>query len=398
MADRRVFERVYRRRAARGQAIAEMDIDFDRTRFVSRETSEWYRARTEDPYPRFIIERTVEPALDHELQIRQAFDTLGWGRVLDLGADFFPELVVQFYANIEDRQNMLTREIRTFVKNVHLHITEATISELLGVPSVGEYFRAGHDMIHSDRGWSASDAMTRHGVIPRERHRARGVDHELLARGMPVRPRVLLHLISTNIFPRASNTQIVRLSNLYVVDRMIGGLPPTCSGIPLAAIIIDEIRQVAQFNSTGKRFCFPILISLLLRRLGVDPSGERTQSPTSADRVDEVSMRGLRFSRRGGLTWVNPHMAPLQTSMPSSSAPVPPVPPTSAPPPPSSSTGPDPDIASILGRLASDIHQIQESQSLMLSMFMGTPRRSHEAGPSRPPPRFHEDDEDDSDD
>ena len=94
MADRSVFERVYGRRAAQGQAIAEINIDFDRTHFVSRETSEWYRARTEDPYPRFIIERTVEPALDHELQLRQAINTLGWGRILDLAANFFSELVV----------------------------------------------------------------------------------------------------------------------------------------------------------------------------------------------------------------------------------------------------------------------------------------------------------------
>ena len=398
MADRRVFERVYRRRAARGLPIADMNIDFDRTLFVSRETSEWYRARTQDPYPKFIIERTIEPALDHELQIHQAFDTLGWGRVLDLGADFYPELVVQFYANIEEKSDMLTREIRTFVKNVHMHITEATISELIRLPTAGEYFRAGHDTIHSDRGWVVSHAMTRHGVVTRERHRARGVDYELLAQGMPVRARVLLHLLSTNVFPRASNTQVVRISDLYVVDRMIGGLSPTCSGIPLAAIIIDEIRQVARFNSTGKRFCFPILISLLMRRLGVDVSGERTQSPTSTDRVDDVSMRGLHFSRRGGPTWVNPHMTPLQTSMPSSSAPVPPVPPTSTPPHPSTSAGPSPDITSILGRLADDIHQIRESQSQMFRMLMAILRGSQDAGPSRPSPRLPDEDEEDSDD
>ena len=167
---------------------------------------------------------------------------------------------------------------------------------------------------------------------------------------------MLLHLISSNIFPWASNTQIMQLSDLYVVDRMIRGLTTTCSGIPLAAIIIDEIRQVARFNSTGKQFCFPILISLLIRHLRVDISGERTQSPTSADRVNDVSMRGLRFSRRGGPTWVNLHMIPLQTSIPSSSALVPLMPPPSAPPHPSVSAGASPDIASVLSRLADDIH------------------------------------------
>ena len=100
MADRRRFELVYRRHAAREQTDEDEDFDFDRTHFLSRETSDWYRARTQDPYPRFIIERTVEPALDHELQLRGAFDTLGWGRILDLSTDFYPELVVQFYANI----------------------------------------------------------------------------------------------------------------------------------------------------------------------------------------------------------------------------------------------------------------------------------------------------------
>ena len=179
---------------------------------------------------------------------------------------------------------------------------------------------------------------------------------------------------------------------------MIGGLTTTCSGIPLAAIIIDEIRQVARFNSTGKQFCFPILISLLLKHLGVDISGERTQSPTSADRVNDVSMRGLRFSRRGGPTWVNPHMIPLQTSIPSSSAPIPPMPPSSAPAHPSTSARASSDIASVLGRLADDIHQIQETQSMMLHVFMGIPRRSQEAGPSQPPPRLPEEDEEDSDD
>ena len=67
MAARHEFQLVYRQCAARRQATKGMYINFDRTRFVSRETSEWYRVRTQAPYPKFIVERTVEPSLDHEL-------------------------------------------------------------------------------------------------------------------------------------------------------------------------------------------------------------------------------------------------------------------------------------------------------------------------------------------
>ena len=81
---------------------------------------------------------------------------------------------------------------------------------------------------------------------------------------MPIKAKIYVHLLSYNIFPGTSNTQVIHFNDLYIVDRMIRGLIDYYSSIPLVAIIIDEIRVAARFNTAWKHFCFPSLSPISL--------------------------------------------------------------------------------------------------------------------------------------
>ena len=76
---------------------------WDRERFTSRENARWYEERKNNA---LVLEKTVSEEVDHIFGIRRAFDVLGWAPVLDLAGRYYPHLVREFYANIEDKDDI----------------------------------------------------------------------------------------------------------------------------------------------------------------------------------------------------------------------------------------------------------------------------------------------------
>ena len=75
---------------------------WDRERFGLRENARWYEERKNNA---LVLENTVSEEVDHNFGIRRAFDVLGWAPVLDLAGRYYPRLVQEFYANIENKDN-----------------------------------------------------------------------------------------------------------------------------------------------------------------------------------------------------------------------------------------------------------------------------------------------------
>ncbi|GAB2279711.1 hypothetical protein Dimus_014351 [Dionaea muscipula] len=69
-------------------------------------------------------------------------------------------------------------------------------------------------------------------------------------------------------FPRANSRNEMRHSDIYVLDKIIHGLGER-EPIPLAPILIQEMREVVHSPFKTKALCFSVLISCLLRRAGV---------------------------------------------------------------------------------------------------------------------------------
>ena len=86
---------------------------WDRERFTSRENARWYEERKDNA---LVLKKTVFEEVDCIFGIRRAFDVLGWAPVLDLVGRYYPRLVQEFYANIEDKDDAGVHRVVTHVK------------------------------------------------------------------------------------------------------------------------------------------------------------------------------------------------------------------------------------------------------------------------------------------
>jgi hypothetical protein len=72
---------------------------------------------------RIIVEKTLDPVLDHDLKISAMFRKMGWSFILGLNGAYYPALVKEFYANMADKKHGILRTIDIEVRGVSIHIT-----------------------------------------------------------------------------------------------------------------------------------------------------------------------------------------------------------------------------------------------------------------------------------
>lgn len=96
--------------------------------------------------------------IERQLMIQNAFQPREWGPVLQLSGTYYPHLIVQFYANMEDKKFKFERDIRSMVKGVGLCVTENTITNLLGIPNNGYRFAMVQNMVPRDYTWRVENA------------------------------------------------------------------------------------------------------------------------------------------------------------------------------------------------------------------------------------------------
>ena len=92
---------------------------WDRERFTSRDNARWYEERRDNA---LVLEKTMSDEVDSIFGIRRAFAMLGWAPVLDLAGRYYPRLVREFYANIEDKDDAGVHRIVTHVKECRTHL------------------------------------------------------------------------------------------------------------------------------------------------------------------------------------------------------------------------------------------------------------------------------------
>lgn len=139
-----------------GRANRSVIQRYDHTRFSNRENAEWFSKRKNS---RIVVEKTVAPSIDGHFHILDAFQTLGWGPILQLSGDYYPELVIEFYANIENKEEKYESTINSMVKGVEIQVTNDVIVELLGVRDDGHRFGMVRDMVPYDSTWRVAEAM-----------------------------------------------------------------------------------------------------------------------------------------------------------------------------------------------------------------------------------------------
>ncbi|XP_027062945.2 uncharacterized protein [Coffea arabica] len=74
--------------------------DYDTTRFTSLENQQWYEAGLDKET---IIEKNLTPEVDAHYHISTAFKRLRWENIFQLPKHYYPNLVQEFYANVENK-------------------------------------------------------------------------------------------------------------------------------------------------------------------------------------------------------------------------------------------------------------------------------------------------------
>ena len=260
-------------------------------RFSSPECEQWL---AEKVTAEFVVEKMVHPDVDTEFGISDSFNRLGWGILLRLPNEYYPQLVREFYANSEDKNDKNAVNFISMVKGRRIELTDAVLSELLDVEDNGPRINQSGKHILSDGGWSRYHRLNELGIKTVSIARGDKYNNSILAKNVPLRIRVLGYLCQFNICPSRSSRNELRNIDFYLADKMIQGFG-VLSGIPLASLLIREMRSVIQKSRKEKSFVFPRILTLIFRAFNIDLRGEYMLSSSSADVFTVATLKRLEY-------------------------------------------------------------------------------------------------------
>ncbi|KAL6587985.1 hypothetical protein OROMI_000963 [Orobanche minor] len=229
-----------------------------------QEEEQTLRAQT-----KLLVEKDIAPEVEEKFQLSELFHALNWENAFKLPPYYYGELVREFYANVENKKKP-TSILRSYVRGKRIGISSEEINEILDVPNDGYEVMFKKNFSPSEgTKWKNSEASDRFGVIYTPSRHANTMI--ISTSSFTTKNRLVLYLIGTNIQPRASETNEVRNSDLYFLDKMVHGLN-NIPGINYGSVIINHMRDFLRNTSPKHVFPYLRLISLLLEKLEVDTS------------------------------------------------------------------------------------------------------------------------------
>ncbi|OMO50031.1 hypothetical protein COLO4_38248 [Corchorus olitorius] len=103
--------------------------------FTSNANYKWYKDQLGK---KFVEETQVPEELDNLYRVTASFNVLGWTPILGLPKDYFPDLVREFYANLEEREKNICVSLHSTVAGVAIEITERKLNTWFGLKGVGD--------------------------------------------------------------------------------------------------------------------------------------------------------------------------------------------------------------------------------------------------------------------
>ncbi|CAH9105078.1 unnamed protein product [Cuscuta europaea] len=181
------------KRAKNNKAPAASSTILPSSRFINTKCYERYLDSRDND---FVVEKTVSQPIDHEFQLIEAFANIDCETVLHLQGPFYPELVKEFFANVDG--NYPQQKIESRVKGVKIIITNDLLRSQFRIAKYGTPFAPSQaGTMNSDGSYNPVDAVQYFGLQ----------GHELMTKnlGQPhIRARLLMYLYSFNVMSRAS--------------------------------------------------------------------------------------------------------------------------------------------------------------------------------------------------
>ena len=275
------------RRKQTSTSREEAPPEYDVTRFTSLENQEWYGARL---LKEIIIEKHLAPEVDAHYKVSAAFARLGWENILQLPRYYYPNLVREFYANVEDKPGHRANKIVSWVRGKRVIIKKEAIGKFIRVKNDGEDMKLTKEFKACDP-WLVEEAVTR--LKGQYRDRGRSGKKIVYADSFEARYHLIFYLFAHNVVPKKSGKRELRNSDLYFLDKMIHGVGAQLTGIPLPSVIISYMRTTARMRPGDSCFGFPRLLSLLFEKLQVNVSTDKALTTKSIDEVTITLLRSL---------------------------------------------------------------------------------------------------------
>ncbi|XP_071928410.1 uncharacterized protein [Coffea arabica] len=275
------------RRKKASTSHEEPPLDYDTTRFISLENQKWYKTRLDKE---IIIEKQLTPEVDDHYKVSTAFGQLGWANILKLSRHYYPNLVREFYANVEDKQIHSGNLIVSWVRGKRVAITRETIARFVKLKDEGADVKWTKKFKARDP-WQVREAVSRLKGQYRERESSKKL--LVYADSFKLRYHPIFYLFTFNVVPKRSGKKEVRNNDLYFLDKMMNGIGRQLTGIPLGSIIISYMRTTAHMRAGETYFGFPRLLSLLFEKLEVPLGAERAIVTKAADEVNVSLLKSL---------------------------------------------------------------------------------------------------------
>ncbi|KAL6587779.1 hypothetical protein OROMI_000757 [Orobanche minor] len=238
----------------------------DLTRFTTAENEEWHLLRTN---AKLLVEKDISLEIKDKFHLLSFFRVLRWENSFALPPYFCEELVREFYANVETKMRS-TSVIWSVVRGTRISITSEDINKALDVPNEGLYVQYKKSFNPPEgANWKVMEATDRFGVTYTPYRQTNTMI--LVTSSFKEVQRLILYLLGTNILPRASGKNEVRTSDLYFLDKMVHGLDGI-TGINYGSVILNHMQDFLRNKSPKHAITYPMLISLVIERLGIDTS------------------------------------------------------------------------------------------------------------------------------
>ncbi|XP_071932873.1 uncharacterized protein [Coffea arabica] len=261
---------------------------FDSARFTNRRNQEWHE---EHANLEFLFEMHVNPTVEMMYNISEAFAQQGWAPILTLPNHYYPDLVREFYANIESKARHSGEIVESWVRGRRITLSCQDLAAILGCMDDGRPVDLKKEFVPPNRRWDPSLAMARFGL---EYQPFRSTRKEtILENVFEPRHRLIIYMMAHNVIPKKTGHTEVRKSDIYFLDYMFHNRTSPYARISLPTIIISHIRSTARRKTTSFKLSFPRLLTLIFPHFEVRLEGMRRENVPPRAEMTLTTLRRL---------------------------------------------------------------------------------------------------------
>ena len=105
-----------------------------RNRFTNKKNEAWYK---KNQHHAFVVEKFVTFDVVERFNLHRLFEHFHWDQMITLRGDYYPDLVKEFYANMENKGDADYTSLTTTIRGHTIVVTSSSLANLLGLPNDG---------------------------------------------------------------------------------------------------------------------------------------------------------------------------------------------------------------------------------------------------------------------